>query len=72
MAVELSIVIVNYKSAMLILNCIASIKLQTSKIAYEIIVADNLSGDDSRDKICKEHPDIIWETDGLQCRFCKG
>lgn len=60
MPVDLSIIIVNYKSSLLILDCITSIKAQTSDLEYEIIVADNFSEDKSRDIICKNYPDIIW------------
>ena len=60
MPVDLSIIIVNYKSPLLIVDCIRSIKAQTSKIKYEIIVADNLSADNSSDIICKAFPETIW------------
>ena len=71
MPVELSIVIVNYKSAALILDCIASIKTQTSKIEFEIIVVDNSSGDDSRDIICSQYPEIIWEQMSYNAGFAR-
>ncbi len=44
---DLSIVIVNYKSRDKLLNCLKSIAGMTSPdIAYEVIVVDNASGDD--------------------------
>ena len=43
---DISIVIVNYKSKDLTLNCIRSIRQSDwSGLAYEIIVVDNYSGD---------------------------
>jgi len=40
---EISIIIVNYKSEKELLNCISSIKASGSKLRYEIIVVDNNS-----------------------------
>ncbi len=57
---SLSVIIVNYKSSLLILDCIRSIKDQTKNISYEIIVVDNLSEDSSKDIICKAYSDITW------------
>ncbi|WP_018614937.1 glycosyltransferase family 2 protein [Segetibacter koreensis] len=58
--ISLSIIIVNYKTPLLIVDCIRSIKSQTKNISYEIIVADNLSNDDSKEIICTEFTDVIW------------
>ena len=60
MRVALSIIIVNYKTPLLILDCIRSIKDQTVRIEYEIIVADNFSKDDSKEIICKDYPEVAW------------
>src|SRR4051812_2128558 len=60
MPFDLSIIIVNYKSPSLILDCIKSIKEQTVNIGCEIIVVDNFSEDNSRDIICKSYPEINW------------
>ena len=43
---DVSIIIINYKSAELAVNCITSIKKFTSGITYEIVVVDNYSEDD--------------------------
>ena len=48
---DVSIIIVNYNSAELTINCIDSIMKQTYDIKYEIIVVDNNSKDDSLRKI---------------------
>src|SRR3954451_24610055 len=60
MPIDLSIIIVNYKSHRLILDCIKSIKEQTANIEYEIIVVDNFSNDNSRDIIYTNYPEITW------------
>lgn len=44
---DVSIIIVNYKVAPLIVDCVNSIEEKTKKISYEIIVVDNDSQDDS-------------------------
>lgn len=68
MPIDLSIIIVNYKSSLLIIDCIKSIKEQTSLISYEIIIVDNFSGDKSRDLICNNYPEIKW----LQMNYNSG
>lgn len=60
MPVALSIIIVNYKSSQLILDCIASILAETIKIKYEIIVVDNFSEDNSKDILSAYYPNIVW------------
>ena len=55
----LSIIIVNYNTAKIIINCIDSIYRNTKNINYEIIVVDNASKDDSVNFIKKKYPEII-------------
>lgn len=45
MAVDVSIIIVNFKTKKLVRECIDSIKRHTADISYEIIVVDNASED---------------------------
>lgn len=56
----LSIIIINYKSAQLVCDCVRSIYAQNSKINFEIIVVDNHSEDGSKEKICSLFREIIW------------
>ena len=44
---DVSIIIVNYRSADLIIDCVRAVKEKTEGVSYEIIVVDNASGDDS-------------------------
>jgi GT2 family glycosyltransferase len=60
MNVDLSIIIVNYKTPALINACITSIKEETSAIDYDIIIVDNYSNDSSKDIICGLHPEVNW------------
>ncbi len=67
----LSIIIVNYKSAQLIYNCVQSIYAQNSKMNFEIIVVDNHSRDRSKEKICNLFPRIIWIEMGYNSGFAR-
>lgn len=57
---KLSIIIVNYKTPDLLLECIRSIYSQPLEFAFEIIVVDNNSCDNSKSNLLKEFPLIKW------------
>jgi GT2 family glycosyltransferase len=69
---DVSIIIINYKSAELTVNCITSIKKFTSGIRYEIVVVDNFSEDNSEEIIKTTHPDIVWVQTGYNAGFSRG
>lgn len=56
-SVQVSILIVNYKTEKLVCECISSIKKYTQSISYEVIVIDNNSGD-TLDSIRAMHPNV--------------
>lgn len=56
---KLSIIIINYKTPQLTIDCINSIKRYETDTNYEIIVLDNHSQDNSLAQIKKAHPSII-------------
>jgi GT2 family glycosyltransferase len=56
----LSIIIVNYKTPGLVIDCLRTVYEQTTGLAFEVIVADNASGDGSREKIMSAFPTVRW------------
>ncbi len=56
--IDLSVVIINWNTKELLLNCIRSIKDTTHKISYEIIVVDNGSHDGSQLAIKEQFPEV--------------
>jgi GT2 family glycosyltransferase len=57
---DLSIILVNYKSPQLVLGCIESIVRETKTVSYEIIVVDNHSEDNSETIITQKYPAVTW------------
>ncbi len=58
--IELSIIIVNYKTPELTSKCIQSIFENTRDLTFEIILVDNNSQDGSKDFILSDCPNISW------------
>ena len=67
----LSIIIVNYKSAQLISNCIRSLIQYAGGLEYEIIVVDNDSKDDSKQLLTTQFPFIRWKEMGYNAGFAR-
>jgi GT2 family glycosyltransferase len=63
--IELSIVIVNYKTPVLTDICISSIFRQTKHLQFEVIVVDNDSQDNSKNLITTKFPEVNWIDSGL-------
>ncbi|GAN32602.1 MAG: glycosyltransferase family 2 protein [Candidatus Brocadia sp. AMX2] len=53
---KVSVILVNYNSAVLLRQCLKSIYEQTKEISFEIIVVDNASSDNSRQVVRSEFP----------------
>jgi hypothetical protein len=68
--VRLSIIIVNYRSAKLIADCLRSIA-GSIDFAYEVIIVDNASGDDSETTLLKEFPWVKWVSMGYNAGFAR-
>lgn len=56
---NVSIIIVNYNTRDLTLQCLNSIYEKTEELSFEIIVVDNNSTDDSVESIEKEFPEVL-------------
>ena len=58
--IDLSIVIVNYKTQVLTDICVGSIFKHTKNLNSEIIIVDNDSRDDSEKVLREKFPSLIW------------
>ena len=56
--VELSIIIVNFNTREMIVECLRSIEAQTHDTSYEIVAVDNMSTDGSADVIRCKFPNV--------------
>jgi GT2 family glycosyltransferase len=56
----LSIIIVNYKTPRLLIDCLQSVFDKSDSQAFEVIVVDNHSGDDSKEQTTSRFPQIRW------------
>jgi len=66
---DISIIIINYKSAKLVLDCIESVYLQTKQNSFEIILVDNNSEDNCRELVLAKYPAIVWLQMGYNAGF---
>jgi hypothetical protein len=66
---DISIIIINYKSAKLILDCIESVYQHTSQNKFEIILVDNDSKDDCRELVLEKYPATRWLQMGYNAGF---
>ncbi|HEV3414128.1 MAG TPA: glycosyltransferase family 2 protein [Puia sp.] len=58
--IKLSIIIVNYRTPQMVIDCLRTIYAQTDAGLFEVIVVDNASGDGSREIICPVFPAVRW------------
>ncbi|GAB4028115.1 glycosyltransferase family 2 protein [Spirosoma gilvum] len=68
---DLSIIIVNYKTPQLILNCLASVYEFTTGVRFELIIVDNQSNDNSQVTIQAVYPDVRWFQTGYNAGFSR-
>ena len=69
--IDISIIIVNWKSADYLLNCVKSIYRETNKVNFEVIVVDNASFDDCKDRLYAEFPDVKFFQSKKNLGFAK-
>jgi GT2 family glycosyltransferase len=58
--IQLSIIIVNYKSTQLAIDCLNIVYAQTNRISFEVIVVDNDSRDGGEELIKGQFPAVTW------------
>jgi len=68
---NLSIIIVNYKSAQLIIDCLKTVYAQTNSIRFEVIIVDNFSNDGGRESLAASYPDLRWVEMGYNAGFAR-
>jgi len=68
----LSIIIVNYRSAPLIIDCLQSVYLYNPSLEFEVIIVDNQSEDGSEAIIRKEFPAVQWINIGYNAGYSRG
>ncbi len=69
---DLSIILVNYKSPQLVLDCVQSIYEQTKQLSFEILIADNASGDNSKEIILNKFSQVKWIPLDYNAGFARG
>jgi hypothetical protein len=69
--VQLSIVIVNWKSVAYLRDCLTSIPLHTHRLQYEVVVVDNASGDGCGDMLAKEFPNVRFVQSEVNIGFAR-
>lgn len=69
---DLSIVILNYKSAKLTRQCVKTIKLYEPVFSYEIIVVDNASGDGVAEMLQRHFPEVRFIQTGANLGYAGG
>jgi hypothetical protein len=57
---NLSIIIINYKTPQLLIDCLTTVFAQTRHIAFEVLIVDNDSGDNSRELVTRRFPQVQW------------
>ena len=67
----LSVIVVNYRSSQLILDCIQSVYRFNEKLPLEIIIVDNDSGDNSEHNIISRFPGVKWIQMGYNAGFAR-
>jgi len=69
---ELTIIILNYNTRQLTLNCLASLAKVKNEISLEIILSDNGSTDGSVEAIAKKYPEVRIVENNANLGFAKG
>lgn len=66
---NVSIIIVNYNTKVLLGQCLESVFEMTRDIAFEVLVVDNASSDGSEEYITSKFADVVWINSGGNLGF---
>lgn len=69
---DLSVIIVNWRSAEFTNQCVASIREHTSGLTYEVIVVDNASFDGCDKLLSENAPEVIYRQSNENLGFARG
>jgi len=69
---DLSIVILNWNTRDMLLECIRSIQTDTTRHEYEILVVDNGSEDGSAEAVREQHPEVRLTVNEQNLGFARG
>lgn len=69
---DLSIIILNYNTSLLLDKCLNSIKNNLPKLRFEVIVVDNASSDNSVTLVEKKHPEALLIKSKVNLGYSKG
>lgn len=72
MNIDVSILILNYNTCGLTMDCIRSVYDSVTNYSYEIILIDNNSRDHSVESISKEFPDVLLIANSENVGFARG
>ncbi|ULO08049.1 glycosyltransferase family 2 protein [Paenibacillus sp. 19GGS1-52] len=72
MNVDVSILILNYNTCRLTMDCLRSVYDSETNFSYEIILIDNNSHDDSVETICREFPSVMLIANQENIGFARG
>ena len=71
-SLDISIVILNFNTKEVLINCLRSVYEQTSGIDFEVIVVDNASSDGSAEEAKKLFPQIRLKINDANLGFSAG
>jgi GT2 family glycosyltransferase len=69
--VDISVIIVNYKTPQLLLECVRSIVDKTKDVSFEIVIVDNNSEDESEMLITTTFQKVKWINSGYNAGFAR-
>lgn len=67
--IDVSIIIVNYRTPELIVECLKTVQQFTKRVSYEVIIVDNQSKGDDEGFVKSQFPETIWIPMGYNAGF---